>query len=35
LGVGARDTGTSVDIQDAKDILYRGAPHGITATHQD
>jgi non-heme chloroperoxidase len=21
-------------IQDAKDIIYPGAPHGITATHQ-
>jgi non-heme chloroperoxidase len=22
-------------IKDAKDIIYPGAPHGITATHQD
>jgi non-heme chloroperoxidase len=22
-------------IKDAKDIIYAGAPHGITATHQD
>ena len=22
-------------IKGAKDIYYRGAPHGITATHQD
>ena len=22
-------------IKDAKEIIYQGAPHGITATHQD
>lgn len=22
-------------IQDAKDVIYPGAPHGITATHPD